>query len=77
MRDIEIHPTAVVAPSAKLGDGVIVKPYAIINEFVEIGENTSEAPFNKILIKTSFMCFGLSSTHQDSHDLQNLGQHSR
>jgi UDP-3-O-[3-hydroxymyristoyl] glucosamine N-acyltransferase len=33
-----IHPTAIVAPSAKLGAGVGAGPYAVIEEDVEIGE---------------------------------------
>jgi len=32
-----IHPTAVVAASARLADGVVVGPYAIIEEDVQIG----------------------------------------
>jgi UDP-N-acetylglucosamine acyltransferase len=34
---IEVHPTAVVSPRAKLGDGVLVGPLAIIGDDVEIG----------------------------------------
>ena len=33
-----IHPTAVIAPSARLGEGVTVGPYAIIEDDVEIGD---------------------------------------
>ena len=35
-----IHPTAVVAPGARLGDGVEVGAYAVIGPDVEIGANT-------------------------------------
>jgi UDP-N-acetylglucosamine acyltransferase len=35
-----IHPTAVVAPGAKLADGVEVAPYAVIGPHVEIGVGT-------------------------------------
>jgi UDP-N-acetylglucosamine acyltransferase len=35
-----IHPTAVVAPSARLGDGVEVGAYTVIGPDVEIGDNT-------------------------------------
>jgi UDP-N-acetylglucosamine acyltransferase len=35
-----IHPTAIVSPAAKLGDGVNVQPYAIIHDHVEIGANS-------------------------------------
>lgn len=34
-----IHPTAIVAPSAQLGDGVSVGAYAIIEDDVVIGDN--------------------------------------
>lgn len=34
----EIHPQAIVAPSAKLGKGVKVGPYAMVGEDVELGE---------------------------------------
>lgn len=35
----QIHPTAVIAPTAKLGNNVSVGAYAVIGEFVEIGED--------------------------------------
>lgn len=40
----QIHPTAVVAPEAKLGEGVIIAPYAVIAGQVEIGANTVIGP---------------------------------
>ena len=36
----QIHPTAIVDPSAKLAEGVIVGPYSVIEHDVEIGEGT-------------------------------------
>ncbi len=39
-----IHPTAIIHPGAKLGDGVSVGPYSIIEEHVEIGDNTRIGP---------------------------------
>lgn len=39
-----IHPTAIVAPGARLGDNVSVGPYSIIGEHVEIGDNTWVGP---------------------------------
>jgi UDP-N-acetylglucosamine acyltransferase len=33
-----VHPTAIVAPGARLGAGVVIGPYAVIDEGVEIGE---------------------------------------
>ena len=40
----KIHPLACVHPNAKLGENVVVGPYAYIDEFVEIGDNTSILP---------------------------------
>lgn len=39
-----IHPTAIVAPGARLGENVTVGPYSIIGEHVEIGDNTWVGP---------------------------------
>jgi UDP-N-acetylglucosamine acyltransferase len=36
-----IHPTAVIAPGARLGRGVSVGAYSVIGPYVQIGENTS------------------------------------
>jgi UDP-N-acetylglucosamine acyltransferase len=35
-----VHPTAVVAPGARLGPGVILGPYAVVEDETEIGEGT-------------------------------------
>jgi UDP-N-acetylglucosamine acyltransferase len=37
---VEIHPSAVVAPSAKLGDDVTIGPYAVIGDDVVLGART-------------------------------------
>lgn len=40
-QNTEIHPTAVIASSAKIGSGTVVGPYSVIGPFVSIGtENT-------------------------------------
>ncbi|HTY02574.1 MAG TPA: acyl-ACP--UDP-N-acetylglucosamine O-acyltransferase [Rhodocyclaceae bacterium] len=39
-----IHPTAIVHPSARLGEGVEIGPYSIIGEHVEIGDDTRIGP---------------------------------
>lgn len=41
---MNIHPTAVVAGSATIGEGVEIGPYSIIGEQVEIGDGTRIAP---------------------------------
>src|SRR5574344_1981915 len=33
----EIHPTAVIAPGAKIGDDCVIGPYCVIGEHVELG----------------------------------------
>ncbi len=38
--DVQIHPTAIVHPGAKLAPGVQVGPFSIIDENVSIGEGT-------------------------------------
>ncbi|UCH93283.1 MAG: acyl-ACP--UDP-N-acetylglucosamine O-acyltransferase [Candidatus Aminicenantes bacterium] len=35
-----IHPTALVDPSAKIGEGVLIGPYTIVGNNVEIGDGT-------------------------------------
>ena len=37
----QIHPTAIIDPTAKLADNVIVGPYCVIEHDVEIGEGTN------------------------------------
>lgn len=39
-----IHPTAIIAPGAKLADDVEIGPYSVIGEHVEIGSGTVIAP---------------------------------
>jgi len=41
---VRIHPTAVVDPAARLGDGVTVGPYAIVGPGVSIGDHTEIGP---------------------------------
>ncbi len=44
----KIHPTAIIAPSARLGADVAIGPYAVIGERVEIGEGTVIGPHTVI-----------------------------
>lgn len=41
---IEIHPTAIVSPKAKLADGVSIGAYSVVEDDVEVGENTRIQP---------------------------------
>lgn len=40
----EVHPTAIVSPSATLGDGVRIGPFAIVGERCEIGDGVVIEP---------------------------------
>ena len=51
-----IHPTAIIHPDARLGEGVRVGPYSIIGEHVEIGDNTSIGPHVVITGHTRIGC---------------------
>ena len=42
--DTQIHPTAIVAPDAKIGVGVEIGPYAIIGDGCEIGDGCVLSP---------------------------------
>ena len=46
---VSIHPTAVIAPDAELGDGVEVGAYAVIGSGVVIGANSRIGPHAVIL----------------------------
>jgi UDP-N-acetylglucosamine acyltransferase len=41
----QIHPTAIVDPDAKIGDGVILGPYSIVEAGVEIGADCEIGPY--------------------------------
>ncbi|MCS6989452.1 MAG: acyl-ACP--UDP-N-acetylglucosamine O-acyltransferase [Chloroherpetonaceae bacterium] len=41
---VEIHPTAIVSPKAKLADGVSIGAFAVVEDDVEIGEGTLVQP---------------------------------
>lgn len=40
-----VHPTALISPKAKLGEGVTVGPYSVIHEGVELGEGSVVGAF--------------------------------
>jgi UDP-3-O-[3-hydroxymyristoyl] glucosamine N-acyltransferase len=41
----DVHPTAIISPTAKLARGVAVGPYVVIEENVEVGEGTEIGAF--------------------------------
>lgn len=44
MSSVQIHPTALIDPSAKLGEGVVVGAYSVVGPQVEIGDRTWIGP---------------------------------
>ncbi len=44
LRKTEIHPTAVIHPWARIGEGVKIGPYTVIGEKVEIGDDCEIGP---------------------------------
>lgn len=52
MTDIQLHPTAIIDPGARLAEGVEVGPYAVIAGDVEIGADCRVGPHAVILPHT-------------------------
>jgi UDP-N-acetylglucosamine acyltransferase len=46
--ETKIHPTAIVAPGAELGPGVVIGPYCIVEDKVILGAGTVLEPFAQI-----------------------------
>ncbi len=76
-----VHPTAVVAPSAVLADGVVVGPYAVIGEGVEIGSGTRVGPHAVIegptRIGAGNRIFQFASVGADPQDKKYRGEVTR
>ncbi|MFP4458075.1 MAG: acyl-ACP--UDP-N-acetylglucosamine O-acyltransferase [Candidatus Zixiibacteriota bacterium] len=49
----DIHPTAIVDPSAEIGTGVKIGPYSIVDSRVKIGKDTVIGPHNWLTGKTT------------------------
>jgi UDP-N-acetylglucosamine acyltransferase len=47
MMATRIHPTAIVDPSAELGEDVVVEPYAIVEAGVQVGDRCHVGPFSR------------------------------
>lgn len=45
---INIHPTAIVHPDARLGDGIEIGPYTVVEEDVEIGQGCEIGPYVRV-----------------------------
>ncbi|MCX8065928.1 MAG: acyl-ACP--UDP-N-acetylglucosamine O-acyltransferase [Candidatus Hydrogenedentes bacterium] len=74
---IKIHPTAIVDPTAELGDDVEVKPYAIIEANVVIGEGSVIGPHCVVgagtLIGKNNVCYSGAQIGVPPQDLKHLG----
>ena len=40
MTGADIHPTAVISPKARIGEGVLIGPYSIVDEGARVGDGT-------------------------------------
>lgn len=71
---MSIHPTAIIDPAARLGEGVSVGPYCIVGPEVEIGDGSSLQHHVTILgpakIGTGNRFFAYASIGQQSQDLK-------
>ena len=78
---MDIHPTAIVHPSAQLGERVVVGPYSIVGEHVEIGDDTSIGPHVVVSGRTRIgranRIFQFSSIGAEPQDKKYAGEPTR
>ncbi|MEN6374951.1 MAG: acyl-ACP--UDP-N-acetylglucosamine O-acyltransferase [Smithella sp.] len=78
---MNIHPTAIVAPDAELGEGVEIGPYSIIGRDVKIGNNTIIGPHAVIddftQIGENCHIFQFTSVGAPPQDLKFAGEKTR
>jgi len=76
-----IHPTAIIAPSAKLGANVSVGPYTVIDGDVEIGDGTTIGSHNVITGHTKIgrdnRIFHFTSIGEANQDKKYAGEPTR
>jgi UDP-N-acetylglucosamine acyltransferase len=76
-----LHPTAVVAPGARLGVGVAVGPYAVIGAHVQVGDRTAIGPHAVLdghtTIGVANRIFQFASVGAEPQDLKYRGEPSR
>ena len=80
MTTANIHPSSVIAPSARIADGVEIAPYCVIGENVEIGEGSVIGPHAVIHGWTSIgrdcRIFQFASVGEEPQDLKFKGEKS-
>ncbi len=69
---VEIHPTAIVSPKAKIGVNVKIGPFSIIEDHVEIGDNTEISSNVKI---KDFTSIGSDCKIYEGAVIGNIPQH--
>ncbi len=77
---VDIHPTALVSPKAKLDDNVKIGPFAVIEDDVEIGYGTSVGPhaviYNGSRLGKNINVFQAASVGNLPQDLKFEGEDS-
>lgn len=71
---MNIHPQALVSPQAKLGQGITVGPFCIIDSDVEVGDNCTLA--SRVVIKNG-TTLGANNTVFEGTVLGGFPQHTR
>lgn len=78
---VSVHPTAIVHPGARLGDGVTVGAYTLVGEHVEVGADTWIGPHVVIEGHTRIGCenriFQFSSIGTEPQDKKYRGEPTR
>ena len=76
-----VHPTAIVEPAAKLGDGVTVGPYCVVGAEVTLGEGVTLVAHVVIAGRTEVgagtRIFPFASIGQAPQDLKYRGEPSQ
>jgi UDP-N-acetylglucosamine acyltransferase len=81
MADAKIHPTAILEPGAKLGDGVRIGPFCIVGAEVELGDGCELLSHVTVAGRTSIgprtRIFPFASIGHQPQDLKYRGEPSR
>lgn len=76
-----IHPTAIIHPNARIGEGVSIGPYSVVGEHVEIGDRTTIGPHVVIQGHTKIgrenRIFQFSSIGEVPQDKKYAGEQTR
>jgi len=70
-----VHPTAVIAPSARIGSGASIGPYAVIDEGVRIGANARMGPHVVIYPEVTIGDHFVAYAHVTVRERVRIGNH--